>query len=148
MFPILLKLGPLTIRTYGVLIAIGLFVALRYISVQGRRENISEDSIMDMGLYIIVAGLLGARAAYVAQNWQYYSSNITAIFKIWEGGLVFYGGFIAGLVAALIYLRAHREINLWVCPGIGPCAKLWQDRVFFRGLLLRLGLRFAVGGNI
>jgi phosphatidylglycerol:prolipoprotein diacylglycerol transferase len=138
MFPILLKLGPLTIRTYGVLIAIGLFVALRYISVQGRRENISEDSIMDMGLYIIVAGLLGARAAYVAQNWQYYSSNITAIFKIWEGGLVFYGGFIAGLVAALIYLRAHREINLWVfgdiiAPALALAQSFGRIGCFFAG---------------
>jgi phosphatidylglycerol:prolipoprotein diacylglycerol transferase len=118
MYPELLHIGPLTIRTYGVMVALGLFAALRYIAWQGRRENISEDSVMDLGLYIIVAGLLGARIAYVAQNWQYYSANISAVFKIWEGGLVFYGGFIAGTIAALIYLRAHREINLWVFGDI------------------------------
>ncbi len=118
MFPVLLKLGPFTIRTYGVLVALGLFAALRYIAIQGKHENISEDNVMDLGLYIIVAGLLGARLAYVAQNWPYYSANLAAIFKIWEGGLVFYGGFIAGTIAALLYLRAHREINVWVFGDI------------------------------
>ncbi|MHB9156376.1 MAG: prolipoprotein diacylglyceryl transferase [Endomicrobiales bacterium] len=118
MFPTLIQIGPLTIRTYGLMVAIGLFVGLRYLLSQAKARNIPENRILDIVLYSIVAGLAGARLTYVLFNWQYYARNLGEIFRIWEGGLVYYGGFAAGAVAVIVYRHFHRETSLLVLADI------------------------------
>lgn len=118
MFPILIKLGPLTIRTYGFFVAVGLFVALQYILYKSKKEGIPEDAMFDLTLYSIVGGLIGARLTYVAFNFNLYSKNLWDILKIWEGGLVFYGGFIIGTISGLLYIFYHKELKIWTIADI------------------------------
>lgn len=118
MFPTFLKLGPLTIRTYGLMVAIGLFVALQYLLYSAKKKNIPENRVLDMVLYAVVAGLVGARLAYVLFTLPYYAQHPIEIFKIWEGGLVYYGGFIAGALAVIGYVRVHRDMRLWVLADL------------------------------
>lgn len=113
MFPTLFKIGPLTLRTYGLLVAVGFFVALQYLLRRARRGGMAENRLLDLVLYSVVAGLLGARIAYVIFNWSFYATRLSDIFKLWEGGLVFYGGFIAAAVTVIVYVRAHKELRLW-----------------------------------
>jgi phosphatidylglycerol:prolipoprotein diacylglycerol transferase len=113
MFPILLKLGPVTIRTYGLLVAVGFFVALQYLLRRAGRFSIPENRLLDLVLYVIVAGLVGARIAYVLFNWSFYSHRLFDVFKVWEGGLVFYGGFIAAVITVILYAARHKDLRLW-----------------------------------
>ena len=113
MFPTIIKIGPIAVRSYGLMVAIGLFLGLQYLVSMAKTKNISQEKIMDVVLYTIVAGLIGARAAYVLTNFGFYSHNLSDIFKIWEGGLVYYGGLIAGLAAVIIFVRLNPKIDFW-----------------------------------
>jgi phosphatidylglycerol:prolipoprotein diacylglycerol transferase len=137
MFPTLIKIGPLTIRTYGFFVAVGIFVAIQYLIRRGKAKGISEAAITDLSLYAIVAGLVGARITYVLQNLSYYARHFSEVFKIWEGGLVFYGGFIAGTLAVVVYLRYHRDIRL------GTLADIVAPALALGHFFGRLGCFFA-----
>lgn len=113
MFPTLLKIGPLTLRTYGLFVAIGFFAAMQYLLRRGKSAGVSEGHILDIILYTIVIGLLGARITYVIINWSFYAHRFSDIFKVWEGGLVFYGGFLTGLATVIGYTAFHKELRLW-----------------------------------
>lgn len=118
MFPELLNIGPFTLRTYGLFVALGMFVALQYVLRKAKKAGIPEESILDIGLYAIVAGLVGGRLAYVALNFRYYSGNFWEIFRVWEGGMVFFGGLILGALAVILYVRKHPKLRLWALADI------------------------------
>jgi phosphatidylglycerol:prolipoprotein diacylglycerol transferase len=111
MFPVLLKIGPLTVRTYGLMVAVGFFLSLQYILYRAKKKGLPENKVLDVVLYTIVAGLIGGRLAYVLLNWSFYVRHFPKVFQIWEGGLVFYGGFAAGLVVIIMYGNKHREFG-------------------------------------
>ena len=113
MYPTLIKIGPIAIRSYGLMIAIGLFAALQYLLVKSRKAGITENNITDIVLYLIVSGLVGARLVYVLTNFKFYFLNPADIFKIWEGGLVFYGGLIAGIITLVVYTRIQKDADFW-----------------------------------
>lgn len=125
MFPILAELGPVTIRMYGLLIAVGMFFGLMYFVRGGRARGLAENLILDMAFWAVLAGFAGARLLYVAFNAAYFAANPVEIFKIWEGGLVFYGGLAAGAAAALVFTARHPEMRLWAIADLfGPALAL------------------------
>lgn len=113
MFPQLFKLGPLSIKTYGVFVALGFLFAYMYLKKGLKKVNVSDDTLQEIFLYAIVGGLIGARLNYVILNLNFYLNNIWEVFFIWEGGLVFYGGFISGALCVIYYINKHKEIDLW-----------------------------------
>ncbi|MBU2621537.1 MAG: prolipoprotein diacylglyceryl transferase [Proteobacteria bacterium] len=117
MFPVLLKIGPLSIFTYGFFIAVG-FLAGIYIAVkEARRLGENPEMIMDLCFYLLVAAIIGSRLFYVATNPKMFLDDPVEILKIWNGGLVFYGGFIAALITGIIYLKA-KNIPVWKTADI------------------------------
>ncbi|MFH1825640.1 MAG: prolipoprotein diacylglyceryl transferase [Candidatus Firestonebacteria bacterium] len=112
MHPILFKIGPLTIYTYGLFVAIG-FVAATYISTYyARKENIDKEKILDLSIYIFIGSLVGARLLYVLVEFKQYIERPLDIFKVWEGGLVFYGGLIGGLIIFFWYVKKY-NFKVW-----------------------------------
>ena len=105
MCPELFDLGPISIKTYGFFVALGFLAGIYYISRQASRYFISIETILDLCLYVLVSGLLGARALYVALNWAFYRNNLVEILFIWSGGLVLYGGVITALLAGIFYVK-------------------------------------------
>src|SRR5688500_2029426 len=95
MIPVLLELGPLKLRAYGVMVAIAFIVGLRLAMAGGRKRGLPDQFVLDWAALSAVSGILGARVMYALLNWSYFSQNPFDFFKIWEGGLVFYGGFLA-----------------------------------------------------
>ncbi|MDY6905871.1 MAG: prolipoprotein diacylglyceryl transferase [Thermodesulfobacteriota bacterium] len=107
MHPILIKLGNIHIYTYGVFVALGLLTGLWVAIRAAKKAGINAERIMDMAFFSALAGIAGARLLYVILNIDLFTGNPLGIFKIWEGGLVFYGGFIAAAATAFVYIKKH-----------------------------------------
>jgi phosphatidylglycerol:prolipoprotein diacylglycerol transferase len=111
-----------TLHTYGVLLALaflaGLFVANRL----ARRTGLEAERVTDLAVYVLIAGLIGAKALLVAVEWPYYSTHPREIFSLVQSGGVFYGGLLAALPVAIWYVRRH-HLDGWrtadvLAPGV------------------------------
>jgi phosphatidylglycerol---prolipoprotein diacylglyceryl transferase len=126
MHPVLFHFGILTIYTYGFLIAVGFIVGILLAKREAVRVGIDPDAIMDLSFYVIIAAIVGSRLFYVITTPDVYISNPLEIFKIWNGGLVFYGGFIFALATALVYMKIKR-MPVWETTDIiAPSIALGQ----------------------
>ena len=118
MHPILFSLFGLTIHTYGLLIALGLVAGTIYFTRFAKLKGISEQKAIDLVFYTVLFGFIGARVLYVLLNISYFVSNPIDIFKVWEGGLVFFGGLIGGVAASLVFISKNKMGNAWVIADI------------------------------
>ena len=132
MFPVLIKIGPLTIHTYGFLIAIGFLVALTLAAREAKRKDIPNESIIDVGFYALLSGIIGARLFFILTNLQNFLEHPLDMLKIWEGGLVFYGGVIFAL-PTVIWLARKRGLPLW------QTADIWAPSIAIGHAIGRLG---------
>lgn len=93
---------------YGVMIAAAFLAGITHLSLLGRREGKSYAFVSDLGFWIMVSGIIGARIAYVLADLSYFTKNPNLIIRVDQGGLIYYGGFIGAAIAALIYARIKR----------------------------------------
>jgi phosphatidylglycerol:prolipoprotein diacylglycerol transferase len=112
MYPILFHLGRFTIYAYGFFIALGFIVGLVLATLKARKEGIPFATVVDLFFYTVLSAFLGARILFVLINFDVYRKHPINIFKIWEGGLVFYGGLILAVIVALGYTRWYR-LSIW-----------------------------------
>ncbi|MCF7908692.1 MAG: prolipoprotein diacylglyceryl transferase [Candidatus Omnitrophica bacterium] len=103
MFPILFKIGPLTIYTYGFFVFLGVLCGYFACSSQAKKEGIAKDEFSDIFFWVIVFSFLGAKLLYLLIEWRYFLKNPLALIR---SGFIFYGGIIAGL--ATVYFLAKR----------------------------------------
>lgn len=107
--PILFQIGPVTIRYYGILLAlafiVGYFVAVKI----GKERGINKDQLQELLLYLIVGILLGARIFHVVfYNFTYFAQNPLEILFIWRGGIASHGGIIGGMIAMWLFAKKHK----------------------------------------
>ncbi len=108
MYPILFKIGPLTVHTYGLMVATGILAGVALAEFLFRREGGEPGKIIDLALIAVIGGIIGARALFIVVNLDYFLNNPLEILMIWRGGLVFYGGMTGGalgLIAAVYFNR-------------------------------------------
>ena len=109
MFPEICRIGPFTLHSYGVLIALGVFVSLFWMTKIARQTGFpSEEKVFDLVFVTVFAGFVGSRIFYVIQEWDWYSQHPLEIFQIWKGGLVYYGGMILAFAGFYGYVRWAR----------------------------------------
>jgi len=101
-----INLGFIKIYTFGLIVAIAFLVGLLFSLRGAKRKGINQDVVQGLIFYIILGGIVGSRLLHVFLNWDSY--DFLSIFKLWEGGLTFYGGFIGAVIAAFIYLRVKK----------------------------------------
>lgn len=97
MYPVLLKIGPLTLHTYGLLVATGLLLGISLALREGKKVGYDPQVIMDMVFYIVLAGIIGSRVLYLIQNFSDYRDHPVDMLKIWQGGLSFHGALLFAL---------------------------------------------------
>ncbi len=114
---ILFALGPLNIYSYGLMLALAFLLGIYLIEKRARKQGLDKNKIMDLVFLILFSGILGARVLFVILNWGYYKSDLAGIFKVWEGGLVFYGGLILAFLVSIWFLRKNR-ISFWKTADI------------------------------
>jgi len=137
MFPILLHLGPLTIRTYGAMIATAFLVSLQMSRVAAHARRIGEAFLLDLVAILVIAGLLGARILYVLLNLSYFRLHPWETVKVWEGGLVFYGGFVLAAIVGMIFTRYRgyplEDVADCLAPGLALGQGIGRWGCFFAG---------------
>lgn len=102
--PVLLSLGPIQIRWYGLAFAIGFFIGYKIVERMFRHEGAPERWLGILLAYVIAGTIIGARLGHVFfYQWDYYSTHLSEIPKIWEGGLASHGGTIAIIIAVFIF---------------------------------------------
>lgn len=99
------RLGPISVYWYGIIIMVGMLLAIYLSQREANKFGMPEDFIMDLAFIAIPAGIIGARLYYVLFELPYYLAHPAEIFKIWEGGLAIYGGVIAGTLAVYLYTK-------------------------------------------
>ncbi|MCM8782705.1 MAG: prolipoprotein diacylglyceryl transferase [Candidatus Omnitrophica bacterium] len=112
MHPIFLKLGPITLYSYGLMVAIGFITATILASRTAKIFGVPPDNISTLSLAILISGVIGARLLYVLLNLKDFLSSPFEIFMVSHGGLVFYGGAISALFSGLVYLKIVK-LPIW-----------------------------------
>lgn len=106
--PVAFTLGSIEVYWYGLLIALALVLAVVLAVKQAKSLNFPEGLVYDTILMIIPCAIIGARAYFVACNWDYYSQNLKAIFDLRAGGLAIYGGVILVFIGGLVMCRVRK----------------------------------------
>lgn len=120
--PVAFNLGPLSVRWYGIIIAVGIllgyFVAQRALVKAG----LHKDTLVDIIFYSALFGFIAARIYFVIFQWPYYVENPSEIIKIWHGGIAIHGGLIGGFIAGVIVWKVKNlnpfQIGDIVAPSI------------------------------
>ncbi|HDC8463239.1 TPA: prolipoprotein diacylglyceryl transferase [Staphylococcus aureus] len=120
--PVAFNLGPLSVRWYGIIIAVGIllgyFVAQRALVKTG----LHKDTLVDIIFYSALFGFIAARIYFVIFQWPYYAENPGEIIKIWHGGIAIHGGLIGGFIAGVIVCKVKNlnpfQIGDIVAPSI------------------------------
>ena len=126
MHPIAFQLGPLTIHWYGILIAIGFLAGVWTASKRGLRYGLDPQRISDLAMWILVGAIIGARALHVVSYWdpEFKGKPLWEIFKIQNGGLVFYGGLIGAAIAGIIFVKLKKLPFYKMADALAPSCAL------------------------
>lgn len=109
MDPVCFHLGPLKVHWYGVMMALGFLLGLANWVALGRKNGRDFQYCSDLLFWVMVAGIVGARIAYVLTDIGYFVANPAKIIRIDQGGIIFYGGFLGAAAAVILFARARRE---------------------------------------
>ncbi|PIS38170.1 MAG: prolipoprotein diacylglyceryl transferase [Nitrospirae bacterium CG08_land_8_20_14_0_20_52_24] len=126
MHPVLFHFGPVTLHTYGVFVASAFFLAIALSLRQARREGLDPNQMLDLAFYVTLAAIIGARLLFIVVEYRYFLEKPIRIFKIWEGGLVFYGGLILSVTVGIYYMKKHKMPVLKVGDIVVPSLALAQ----------------------
>jgi phosphatidylglycerol---prolipoprotein diacylglyceryl transferase len=120
MYPRLFEFGWFTVYSYGLLLALAYLLGLRMALVRARHRGLDSTRVMDLGIWIIISALIGAKLMLLIVDWDYFSRNPRELISLAQSGGVFYGGLILALIVALWYMWRHR-MNIWAtCDVFAP----------------------------
>ena len=106
--PRVLEVGSLTIHYYGLIIAIGLMLAVLYCCRRGKEFGLKEDDILDGVLWVTPFAIVCARIYYCVFSWEEYAPNPISVFYIWNGGIAIYGGVIGAIIGMAVITRVKK----------------------------------------
>lgn len=135
--PVAITIGDIEVRWYGIIICIGMLLAVAYVMLRAKQKGISIDDVIDIALVIIPCGIVGARLYYVILEfdryiyteggfWKNLGETLYNIIAVWEGGLAIYGGIIAGGLA-LVWIAKRKKLNVFtVLDMVAPAVMIGQ----------------------
>jgi phosphatidylglycerol---prolipoprotein diacylglyceryl transferase len=137
MYPILLSFGNIKVYSYGLFVAIAFFVGIFFAVKEAKRKDFPVNVVYDLSEIIIISALLGGRLTFVLMNLPIYLNDPIGIFRVWEGGMVFYGGLITAVISIIIYLRIKKITNIL------NIADIFAPSIMIGHALGRVGCFFA-----
>lgn len=123
MHPYLFNIGKFTVYTYGLFIAVAFLSGFIFFLFEVNRRGFDIDTGVDIGFWALLSAILGSRLVYVVVNCNYYLKFPLRSLMIWEGGMVWYGALLGGMIATVIYFRVKKlDWWLWADMGAAPLA--------------------------
>ena len=128
-------LGGIEVRWYGILITIGIILAFSYCAYRAKQEGINFDNLLDIAMYTIIAGVIGARVGYVLFSLENYTKYldthgfwymIKKMISINEGGLQIYGAIIAGAITIIAVCKIKKINPLKMLDAAASCVMIGQ----------------------
>jgi phosphatidylglycerol:prolipoprotein diacylglycerol transferase len=120
MYPRLLEFGPITVYTYGVLLAAAYLFGLQLARVRARNRGLDANRVLDLGIYIIISALVGAKLLLLITDFKSFTADPRELLTLARSGGVFYGGLIVAVAVALWYIR-RVGLPLWTtCDVFAP----------------------------
>jgi phosphatidylglycerol---prolipoprotein diacylglyceryl transferase len=112
--------GPITVYTYGVLLAAAYLLGLKLAMVRAEKRGLDANRVLDLGIYIIISALIGAKLLLLVTDFKAFTSNPRELLTLARSGGVFYGGLILAVSVALVYIR-RIGLPLWTtCDVFAP----------------------------
>ena len=102
------SLGPLTVHYYGLVIALGLVLAVMYACRRSKEFGVKEDDLLDGVLWVTPFAILCARAYYCAFSWDQYARDPISVLYIWNGGIAIYGGVIGAILGVMVFCKVKK----------------------------------------
>lgn len=112
------------IYAYGFMLMVAFLAAVAVARRRARREGIDPNKITDLAIYVLCAAIVGARLFFIVQFFESYKNDLFSIFKIYEGGLVYYGGLFAGFITLSVLIKKYRLPFLKLFDVIAPSVAL------------------------
>lgn len=148
---------PVLIRAYGAMLLVGLVAGIAWAVYAGRPRGWGPTMMVDLALYLLVGGLLGARLIFVLLEPELFRASPGSMLRVWEGGLSFHGGLLGGGVGAYLFARIHRlsflELADFAMPSVALGYAFTRIGCFLNGCCFgglcdsALGVRFAPGSE-
>ncbi|MBA7616576.1 Phosphatidylglycerol--prolipoprotein diacylglyceryl transferase [subsurface metagenome] len=151
MYPVLLRIGSFPIYTYGFLMVLAWAAGVTLFLYQGRKNGL-EEVLLGFSFWVILSGVMGARAFYVLGNLYWFLRHPEKILFVWQGGLTLHGGLLFAVISALCYTHRH-HLSFWrianiAAPSIALGISIGRIGCFFNGCCYgkpwKLGLIFPV----
>ena len=120
MYPELFRIGPITVYTYGVLLAASYLLGLRLAMARAKKRGLDANRVLDLGIYIIIAALVGAKLLLLVVDFDQFRRDPAEIWNLARSGGVFYGGLILAVVVAFWYIAKHRLPFWTTCDVFAP----------------------------
>jgi phosphatidylglycerol:prolipoprotein diacylglycerol transferase len=139
MCPILFKVGPFTIYSYGLMLAIGFISASALMTKEYRRKNLDPNLAGTITLIALVAGVAGSKLLYLLEHWNHFVADPAGL-AFSPGGLSFFGGFLLATASIYFYARSKKVSFLTIADGTSPALMLGYG-------IARLGCHFSGDGD-
>lgn len=120
MRPVLFEVFGRPVHSYGVLLVLGFLVAAWLAARRAPRYGLDKERVADLGFLLLVSGVVGARIAWVIQEWPTYAKNPLSMLYVWEGGLTFFGGLALAVLLAVWYAKRHKMDFYAIADALAP----------------------------
>ena len=111
---------------YSFLVVTGALAAVLLALREEKIAGLKKDTVLDLALWVLPMGIVGARLYYVAFSWEDFRNDMLSVFRVWEGGIAIYGAVLAGLVTVLVFARIRKADPLLLCDVVAPGVVLAQ----------------------
>jgi phosphatidylglycerol:prolipoprotein diacylglycerol transferase len=119
-YPELFSIGPITVYSYGALLALSYLIGLRLAMWRARQWGLDASRVLDLGIYIIIAALIGAKLLLLVVDFDQFRSSPAELLSLARSGGVFYGGLILAVAVAFWYIARHRMPFWTTCDVFAP----------------------------
>ena len=158
--PTSFSVGPLSVHYYGLIIAIGLMLAVYYCSKRSHQFGLNEDTLLDGVLCVTPVAILCARIYYCAFSWEMYADDPISILYIWEGGIAIYGSVIGAILGIIVFCKVKKirittvldlvSLGFLIGQSLGRWGNFFNREAFGAetDTFLRMGLMKASTGEV
>jgi phosphatidylglycerol:prolipoprotein diacylglycerol transferase len=117
-----LSIGPLDIQIWGLLVALGMLIALLLTMRNAKKKKMNSENFIDIFILVFIASIIGSRLLYVIQFWHEFSGNPVSIIQLQQGGLIFFGGLFLSALVVFAY-TSYKKLSFWkvidtIVPGL------------------------------